>query len=417
MIRPVVLVHLDWYRPGDARTSLGVASIAAHLRAHAVPTTVLSEAVNRPGFSPKAWVDRVIDTTRRLGPDAILGVSAFVWCEPEVQLLLREARRRTSATVVVGGPQVSYSGAGTLEGLYPGAHVFVRGQGERGLAALAVGAATTELGVHVAGTPDLGGVADAPLDGLASPYLGAALPIGASVRWETQRGCPFACSFCQHREAGKRLRNVLLGDDRLRAEAEAFKAAGVRRVSVLDPIFHSKPPRAIEILNMVREVGLTAQLSLQCRFEMLTPPFLDALAGLDVELEFGLQTAVEQESEVIGRRNRMKRVQARIEELHDRGIPFSVSLIYGLPLQTLESFRSSVQWCVDREVPSLYAWPLMLLRGTPLHTEKDRWGYVESVGERIPIVVASDSFSREDHAEMARIAAELHSDGAGEAAA
>ena len=49
----------------------------------------------------------------------------------------------------------------------------------------------------------------------------------------------------------------------------------------------------------------------------------------------------------------------------------------------------------------------MLLRGTGLHVERSRWGYVESEADRIPVVVESHSFSREDHAEMARIAASL----------
>ncbi len=410
MTRPVILAHLDWQRTGDPRTGLGIASIAAQLRVSDVPIEVVSDAVNRPGFMCHDWVDRVVETTLAAGPDAILGVSAYVWSDPEVQHLLREARERSQATLVVGGPQISYVGAGALESLYPHAHGFVRGQGELAMAALATGQDPSGLGVHFAGQRDLGRRADAALDGLASPYLDCPLPIGDSVRWETQRGCPFACSFCQHREPGKRLRHHRLAEDRLRAEAEAFAAAGVRRISVLDPIFHTNMPRAIRILRMLREVGVSARLSLQCRFELLTPDFLDALSDLDVELEFGLQTAIEEESSVIGRRNRMDVVHTRIRDLHDRGIPFEVSLIYGLPRQTLDSFRYSVTWCLDRGVPSLRAWPLMLLRGTPLHEQRARWGFIESEGERLPLVVASDSFSREDHAEMARIATALHAD-------
>ena len=407
MTRPVVLAHLDWQRPGDPRTGLGVASIAAQLGVCDVPTKSVCGAVNRPDFDAREWVDRAIDATLSVGPDAILGVSAYVWSEPEVQYLLREAHTRTPATIVVGGPQVSYVGPGALEGLYPGADAFVRGQGELALAALATGEDPTGLGVHFAGQVHLGQRADAPLDGLASPFLDYDLALGESVRWETQRGCPFACSFCQHREPGQRLRNRRLAVDRLRAEAEAFAAAGFQRISVLDPIFHANSRRATAILRMLREVGVTARLSLQCRFELLTPEFLDAVADLDVELEFGLQTAVEAESVVIGRRNRMEVVDARISDLRERDIPFEVSLIYGLPLQTLGSFRYSVGWCLDRGVPSVRAWPLMLLRGTPLHAEKSRWGYVETAGDRIPVVIASNSFTPDDHAEMARIATEL----------
>lgn len=275
------------------------------------------------------------------------------------------------------------------------------------MVALATGPADGERGVHFAGTPDLGLRADVPLTELPSPYLDGSLRPGWAVRWETQRGCPFRCSFCQHRESQSRLEHTHFAPDRLRREAELFRDAGVCRVSVLDPIFHADSARALATLQMLRDVGLTARLSLQCRFELVNDAFLDALDGLDVELEFGLQTAHGPESRIIRRNNHMACVEGAVQKVVQRGIPFEVSLIYGLPTQTLDSFRASIDWCARHGVPSVRAWPLMLLRGTKLERDRERWGFVESTGERIPIVVASHSFTRDEHAEMARIAAEL----------
>jgi radical SAM superfamily enzyme YgiQ (UPF0313 family) len=405
--RPVVLAHLDWQRPGDPRTGLGVASIAAATRAAGAPTSIVSDAVNRSGFDAAAWVEQVVATLQASGPDALLGVSAFVWNEPEVQTLMATARRETTATVVVGGPQVSYLPVGALERAYPDAHYLVRGHGEPAMVALATGDAGAGLGLHAAGDHDLGLRADVSLADLPSPYLDGTLRIERSLRWETQRGCPYACAFCQHREPGSRLRFRELGADRIAHEAQAFEAARVERLSVLDPIFHANPKRALQTLRAVRAARLGAQLSLQCRFELVDEVFLDALDGLDVALEFGLQTANEGESKVIGRHNRLDEVARAIEALHRRRVPFEVSLIYGLPTQTLSSFEASIAWCRAHGVATIRAWPLMLLRGTPLQAERTKWGFEESVGERIPIVVASDTFTREEHAEMARLARAL----------
>ncbi|MDE2716321.1 MAG: B12-binding domain-containing radical SAM protein, partial [Chloroflexota bacterium] len=154
-------------------------------------------------------------------------------------------------------------------------------------------------------------------------------------------------------------------------------------------------------------IGLTAELSLQCRFELTANAFLEALEGLDARLEFGLQTIHDDEARAVGRPNRMDKVEGVIAKLNNRRVPYEISLIYGLPLQTLDRFRTSVEWCLDHGVPRVRAWPLMLLRGTSLHVQRARWGYVESEVDRIPIVVESHSFSREDHSEMARIAASL----------
>ena len=84
-----------------------------------------------------------------------------------------------------------------------------------------------------------------------------------------------------------------------------------------------------------------------------------------------------------------------------------MSLIYGLPFQTVKRFQDSVDWCLERGVPRVRAWPLMLLRGTAIHAEREKWGYVESVGERIPVVVESRWFSRSEHSRMADIASGL----------
>ena len=88
-------------------------------------------------------------------------------------------------------------------------------------------------------------------------------------------------------------------------------------------------------------------------------------------------------------------------------------MIFGLPGQTVHSFHESIQFCKDLHVPIIYAYPLMLLRGTPLHAAKDRLGLVESdtldleidrIQSNIPHVVASPSFTYEDWRTMAAMA-------------
>ena len=115
----------------------------------------------------------------------------------------------------------------------------------------------------------------------------------------------------------------------------------------------------------------------------------------------------------------MKAVEAVIKQLNSLGIQYEVSLIFGLPLQTLESFKESVRFCLHREVPVIKAWPLMILRGTPLDTDKTRKLYkleeraisasdkIDRVQVNIPHVVSSATFSFNDWRKMADIATVL----------
>ncbi|HEX8244588.1 MAG TPA: hypothetical protein VF541_13875, partial [Longimicrobium sp.] len=123
-------------------------------------------------------------------------------------------------------------------------------------------------------------------------------------------------------------------------------------------------------------------------------------------LEFGLQTAVEDEGRAIQRRNRMAAVAPLMRGLTDRGISYEVSLIYGLPGQTVESFRQSIQFVRDNGCDRITAWPLMLLRGTELMAQRQQWEFEERAEGRfgIPVVTRSRSFSERDWETMKEIA-------------
>jgi radical SAM superfamily enzyme YgiQ (UPF0313 family) len=401
---PVVLVSIDWQRPQDGRTSLGIASIAAALKVAGVRYSLIEVAINDPLFCIEQLYQRIQLALNEAGPDCLLGFGVYVWNDAEICTLIERLRRANNQRIVLGGPQISYMPKGELEAAYPQADLFVRGQGERTMVQLVTGGSLIGCGVHAAGTADQGHKADHDLQELPSPYLSGVITPAAQIRWETQRGCRFKCSFCQHREPGSRLQNRLLGMSRLEEEIQLFARHGVRRISVLDPIFHDDQVHAIELLGLIRQAGLKAHLALQCRFEMITDPFLDALGGLSVTLEFGLQTAIAEEARLIGRPNRLDIVEDVIDKLHARGIDFEVSLIYGLPLQTLASFKHSLAWCYQRSIPHIKAWPLMLLRGTKLYDQKAQFGLTESSDRRIPLVISSHTFSATQYETMQSLA-------------
>ena len=120
--------------------------------------------------------------------------------------------------------------------------------------------------------------------------------------------------------------------------------------------------------------------------------------------EFGLQTTNDEEGKAIGRPNRLDMAERVIEKLKARNIPFEVSLIYGLPKQTLASFRESLSWCWRQQVPVIRAWPLMILRGTELDKQREEFGLVESDNEAIPHVIASNSFTLQEYCQMEGLA-------------
>ena len=189
----------------------------------------------------------------------------------------------------------------------------------------------------------------------------------------------------------------------------------IQDIAVLDPTFNSGPDY-IKVLQGL--IGYTGKLALQCRMEMVTPEFLETVELINqtgnVVLEFGLQTIHKDEQRLIQRPNNMKKIAWTLAETQRRKIETELSLIFGLPGQTIESFRQSVQYCIDMKVKTIHAFPLMILRGTLLYDKKKELGLIESheiasvaiprQQQDIPHVVASRSFTHSDWKEMAKIA-------------
>lgn len=408
--RKVVLVDFYWTRDKDPRVPLGHASILTAL--HEVPGLDVASiviAVNDGRHQPEHIVAKIIQETAGLSSTEVdIAFGAYVWGEELLQNVLRGLRLAGfRGRIILGGPQISYSDAG-LEEIYPHADIFIRGYGEQALARIAADPNLTEFpGIHWAGTPDLNLQARIDLNQLPSPWLSGTIPLMNQqfIRWETQRGCPFRCSFCQHREAGARLPRRDLNLPRIEAEIDLFCESGVTDIAVLDPIFNAGE-HAIGVLQRFKERGYKGRLSLQCRAEMTSQEFLDAAAELDVCLEFGLQTIHKSEGKAIKRNNHVPSVDKVLEGVRTRGIRHEVSLIFGLPLQSLQSFEKSVQWCLDRNVQVLKAFPLLLLRGTALEADRAKWN-LEVSDDEMAMVLSSNSFTVEEWWAMAQLSEAL----------
>jgi radical SAM superfamily enzyme YgiQ (UPF0313 family) len=317
--RRLLLVSLDWTRPKDPPLSLGHASLLTHLRSHRVDVMERSWSVNSGSFH---FDDVVRFAMTHSDARTDIGFGAFVWNEDAVQAITRtlKTERRFGGRVLLGGPQVSYiDSVYELESLYPHADVFFRGSAEDTLRRfVASGGADVASGVHVRGTASLGlKASEIDLNALASPLLSGVIAPQRFLRWETQRGCAFRCSFCQHRETdlGPALLRKTFAADRVLAEARWLceHKAVVRDVAVLDPTFNSGPMH-LRVLDELAEGGFDGKLALQVRPEMVKPPFLDAVerlngGGARVVLEFGLQTVHAAEFKAIDRPVNLRRVE------------------------------------------------------------------------------------------------------------
>ncbi|MBK9537492.1 MAG: radical SAM protein [Flavobacteriales bacterium] len=403
-----LLISFDLIRPGELGTSLAIASILAHQRSaeglkERMHVEHLSINMLDCGGSAKVAQFETLLASRELERFDFIALSAYVWNEYLVNPFIAQLRHMGfRGKIVLGGYQITYSNHAKLLHRYRECQVFIAGHAEQAFA---------ELPEHLTATEPIFLSVPVDFEQLASPYLigGLSVPLGAHmVRLETKRGCPYRCSFCAHRDlTTHRVHKHPL--DKVFQELAFLADRRVQRVNVLDPIFNAGNEH-LEVMREIVRLGMRSTFTLQSRFENIRgeqgTAFLDLCEQANFHLEFGLQTTDPEVSRHIDRANRMDFVDAALEQLAQRGIPFEVSLIYGLPGQTLSSFRRSIDHLHGKGCAAMKAYPMMLLSGTKLYDQKAQWGMVEEpLGEfNIPVVTSSASFSRDDWESMQELA-------------
>jgi radical SAM superfamily enzyme YgiQ (UPF0313 family) len=418
--RKLILPSLDWTRPKDPPMSLGQAAIIANLKRCNVTVYDQSLSVNHSNFKTQQVTDFVF---KHASKETDFAIGSFVWNEKYIKEILAQLKEGNFAgRIILGGPQVSYVKR-NIEKYYPEVDIFIRGYAEEALAELMTSDEENPeiTGVHYKGQPDKGLSAIADLEKTPSPFLTGIIKPQRFIRFETQRGCPFRCAFCQHRESDPSKTRRSFALPRIMQEIDWITQNKViQDVAILDPTFNSGS-QYMQVIERFIEGKYSGKLALQIRLEMITEEFLDKIEELNktaiVVLEGGIQTIHKNEQKLIDRPNNMKKIARVLEDIKDRKIQTELSLIFGLPSQTVKSFQESVDFCKSFEVDKVYAFPLMILRGTPLFDMKKTLEILESdeinldainrIQSDIPHVISSFSFNYQDWQEMAKIAQDL----------
>lgn len=215
---------------------------------------------------------------------------------------------------------------------------------------------------------------------LESPYLSGEIKLGGkidTVRAETRRGCPFRCTFCKHRDTLSGKVRSFDNYERMLDELKLFKNTNVKKLNVLDPLFNDYEGHGEDYLKLIRKVDFKGTVTLQIRPELLTDSFMkEASQNANVIFEIGVQSLDPAVLKVIQRGGRdteamLRNKLARCKEL---GIATEVTLIYGLPLQTYDSFARDIGIVKSYGVTKIGAFPLQVYPGTKLAEDIGTFG-------------------------------------------
>nr|MDA8163988.1 DUF4080 domain-containing protein [Desulfobacteraceae bacterium] len=301
-------------------------------------------------------------------PEAIF-FSVYLWNDEYVRRLTHDLRKLLPGVpVVLGGPQITYGGHGED---FPENCTLVRGEVEGLPPAFYHDLQAGCLGREYAADP----AAE-----FRSPYRDedfAGELRSRQVYYESTRGCPFACGYCLSAATrGVRTRGL----PEVKEELAAILRHQPKTLRFVDRTFNAHPGRTLDLWRFLAAQGGETACHFEIAPELFTEEMLDFLATLPpdrFQFEVGLQSTHPATLAAVSRSMDLARVRANLARLAALDtIHLHLDLILGLPLETPETFRRSVNEALALAPHHIQMGLLKLLPGTPLTAAAGEYGLV-----------------------------------------
>ena len=249
----------------------------------------------------------------------------------------------------------------------------------------------------------------ADLNTIPSPYLMGLFDEFGSVRAgaiiESNRGCPYGCTFCDWGSATlSKVRRFDL--DRVYAELEWSAKHQIEDASIADANFgmlERDVDIALKIADLRKTYGFPRSVPINYAKNQVRylRQIIEIFAEVDILTEglVSLQSMDETTLKVIDRSNiKLEKYHEVAREFRRAKLPLAADIMMGLPGSTRISFSTDLQKCADMDI-RVRANKTTLLPNSPMNEPgyRKEHGIVAKPGE---ILMEAASYTREDWEEM-----------------
>lgn len=317
-------------------------------------------------------------------PPGVCGFSVYAWNE-QYCLYIAEAikQKYPNCVIVFGGPQTNLS---LLNHSF--INSIVLAEGEESFTKLLL---DNLSGEGIQQIYDKSRLADLEIP---SPYLTGLfdklIKENPDYVWstviETNRGCPYACTFCDWGSLTySKVKKFNLG--RVKEELEWIQSNPVVFITNADANFGMYKDRDLEIAKMIKQasdqgsvqsVAITyAKNSYESMFEIA-----EILKDISRGLTVSVQSMTDETLEAIKRKNmKINDISKMMSLSNELGVPTYTEMILGLPLESMESWKEGITNLLEAgQHYQIDVYFCILLRNSELNSQQSRLEYkIETV--------------------------------------
>lgn len=198
----------------------------------------------------------------------------------------------------------------------------------------------------------------------------------------TSLGCPYRCSFCMINIINR----TKVGTNITSADSNVFRwwspdfiikqfdylaSKGVKNIKIADELFVLNPNHFLRICELIIERGYDFNIWAYSRVDTCKPKFLETLRKAGVRwLGLGIEnpnSTLRQEIHKDGYKD--IKIVDLIDSIRNAGINVGGNYIFGLPQDTMESMKETLQFAMENMTEMTNMYSAMAYPGSPLYAQ------------------------------------------------
>ncbi|MBS3926367.1 MAG: radical SAM protein [Nitrosarchaeum sp.] len=336
-------------------------------------------------FVFRNYVDEYIKKSRDCD---ILLCSCYVWNWEITTYLAKNVKEQNpDCTIIFGGPHVPNNDP-EFFAKYPFVDILVHGEGEITLEQILYAYLKDKNYENIEGVetryfknPPRIRISD--FSSLPSPYLTGIIwelvdknsNVEWIAAWETLRGCPYGCTFCDWGSATA-TRMTKFDEEKLIKEIEWFGKNKIPYIDCCDANFGIYQERDMKIATKLKEVAKSTGYPetfhptfAKFSSEKIIPIAKELQdAGILRAVTLSVQSMDPATLKIIKRENiKFKKFSELTETFDKEGLPTYTEIIMGLPGETISSFKDGLETIIsDTKIGSIYIYNCGVFPNAPM---------------------------------------------------